>query len=194
MDLIERLAPQLGLGIDLHQQDGEWPAGEPGGGIERFELARPEIRIDLEHAPSGSLHALGEGKELDLACAQRGREAAVARLVLGGARGRDAECAGPQCLFDQTGHLLALALVRHLGMVGSALAHDVEAQRAVWQLSRHVNGAGHRAERIEVVGEALPIELHAFAEDGAGNILDAFHQVDQVPVRSRRRNCRTPWW
>ena len=136
MHLVERLAPQLRLRVDLDQQDGERPAGEPGRGIERLELARAEIGIDLQHALAGALHALGQGEQLDLAGAERRREAAVRGLVLGGARGGDAERAGAQRLLDQPRHLLALALVRHLGMVGAAIAHDVEAQRAVRQLRR----------------------------------------------------------
>src|SRR6185295_11424893 len=101
-------------GIDLDEQDRERPAGESGRGVEGFELARAEIRIDLEHATAGAAHSLRQGEQLDLAGAERGCEAAVARLVLGGARRRDTECAGPQCLLDQPGHLLALALVWHL--------------------------------------------------------------------------------
>ena len=60
VDLVERLAPQLGLGIDLHQQAGERPAGQRRRGLQRLELARPEIGIDLQHAATGALHAGGD--------------------------------------------------------------------------------------------------------------------------------------
>ena len=52
MDLVERLAPQLGLGVDLHQQAGERPAGQRRSGFQRLELARAEVGIDLQHAAS----------------------------------------------------------------------------------------------------------------------------------------------
>jgi hypothetical protein len=56
-------------------------------------------------------------------------------------------------------------------------------------VSRHVDRAGHRSERVEIIAEALPVELHAFAQDCAGNVLDAFHQVDQVGRLARPHRC-----
>ena len=43
-------------------------------------------------------------------------------------------------------------------------------------------------ERVEVLGERLPLPLDALGERGAGDVLDAFHQLDQpfVPVGRRR--------
>ena len=180
VDLVERLAPQPGLGIDLNQQAGERPARQLGGRIERLELARTEIRVDLQHAAPGALHALGDAQQLGLAGAERGRETAVARLVLGGARRGEAHGAGMQRFLGEAGHLLDLAFGRDFGMLGAAITHHVEAQRAVWELRGHVDRAIHRGQRVEIVGEGFPVELHALAENGAGNVLDAFHQVDQV--------------
>ena len=128
------------------------PAGQRGG-FQRLELARAEVGIDLQHAAAGALHAGGDAQKLGLAGAERGREAAVLGLVLGGARGGEAQGAGAQRLLGEARHLLDLALVRHLGMVGAALAHDVEAQRAVRQLGRHIDRAAHRVERVEIVGK-----------------------------------------
>ncbi len=81
--------------------------------------------------------------------------------------------------------------VRHLFVVGAALAHDIEAQRAMWQLRRHVDCAAHRVERVEILREGLPVELHALAQHRAGDVLDAFHQVDQVGrlARPHRREA-----
>ena len=191
MDLVERLAPQLRLGVDLHQQAGERPAGERGRRLQRLELARPEIGIDLQHAAAGAFHAGGDAQKLGFAGAERGREAAVARLVLGGARRREAHRARAQRLLGEARHLLDLALVRHFGVLGAALAHDVEAQRAVRQLGRDIDGPAHRVQRIEIVGEGLPVELHAFVQHRARDVLDAFHQVDQVArlARPHRREA-----
>ena len=191
VDLVERLAPQLGLGVDLHQQARQRPAGERGRCLQRFELARPEVGIDLQHAAARALHAGGDAQKLGLAGAERGREAAVLGLVLGGARGREAHRAGAQGLLGEARHLLDLALARHLGMVGAAIAHDVEAQRAVRQLGRDIDGPAHRRQRVEIVGEGFPVEFHAFVQHRAGNVLDAFHQVDQVGrlARPHRREA-----
>ena len=46
MDLVERLAPQPGLGVDLHQQAGQRPAGERGG-LTDIDLAADPTRRDV---------------------------------------------------------------------------------------------------------------------------------------------------
>ena len=100
--------------------------------------------------------------------------------MLGGARRREAHGAGTQRLLGEARHLLDFALVRCLFVLGAAFAHDIEAQRAVRQLRRHVDRAAHRFEGIEILREGLPVELHALAQHRARNVLDAFHQIDQV--------------
>ncbi len=67
VDLVERLAPQLGLGVDLDQQAGEGTAGQLGRRVQRLELARPEVGVDLQHAAAGALHALGDAEQLGFA-------------------------------------------------------------------------------------------------------------------------------
>ena len=76
-------------------------------------------------------------------------------------------------------------------MVGAAIAHDVEAQRAVRQLRRDIDGPAHRGQGIEIVGEGFPVEFHALVQHRAGNVLDTFHQVDQVGrlARPHRREA-----
>ena len=61
VNLVERLAPQLGLGIDLTSStDSGRPAAWPP--LERLELARTEVGIDLQHAAAGAAHALGQAR------------------------------------------------------------------------------------------------------------------------------------
>ena len=50
---------------------------------------------------------------------------------------------------------------------------------------------GHPLERVEVLGEGLPVPLDALGERGAGDVLDALHQLDEplVPVGARRREA-----
>ena len=53
------------------------------------------------------------------------------------------------------------------------------------------NSFGIAVERVEVLGERLPLPLDAGGERGAGDVLDAFHQADQpvVPVGLHRREA-----
>ena len=73
----------------------------------------------------------------------------------------------------------------------AALAHHVRAHRAVRHLRADVEHLRRAVDRVEVLGEVLPLPLDAFGERGAGNVLDAFHQADQpvVLVGFRRREA-----
>ena len=75
---------------------------------------------------------------------------------------------------------------RHLGdlvvaqiEVVRALAEHVGAQRAVRHLRGDVEHARHRRERVEVLGERLPTPVDALVQRGAGDVLDALHQLDE---------------
>ena len=73
--------------------------------------------------------------------------------------------------------------------IGAALAHDEDAQRRMRQLGAEVDVRLPLVERVEIVREALPVERHALGHDDVGNVLDAFHQLDQSswsPGRHRR--------
>jgi hypothetical protein len=89
-----------------------------------------------------------------------------------------AERAGADPVLDDGGHLLDV-FGRWDRARPLAVAEHVGAHRTVGHVGAHVDRAGHRLERIEVFGEALPRPLHAFGERGAGDVLDAFHQPDQ---------------
>ena len=64
----------------------------------------------------------------------------------------------------------------------AAVAHDVGADGAVRHVRRDVDRARQLLERVEVLGEALPLPRDAFGERGAGDVLDAFHEADQPLV------------
>ena len=88
---------------------------------------------------------------------------------------------------------------RHLGdvvggrvLVGdAALAHHVHAQRHVRQERGDVHRELEAVERVEVLGEGLPAPLDALVQRGAGDVLDAFHHLDQalLPTRAHRREA-----
>ena len=60
---------------------------------------------------------------------------------------------------------------------------------------------GPAVERVHELGERLPVPREALVQHRAGDVLDAFHQLDEpvvvgrvAPARSRRRSCRRPRW
>ncbi len=61
----------------------------------------------------------------------------------------------------------------------AALAHHVDPQRSVREEGGDVEREPAPVERVEVLGERLPLPLDALVERGAGDVLDAFHQLDQ---------------
>ena len=103
-------------------------------------------------------------------------------------------------------------MAAHLGDVvgggvlvaGAALAHDVDAQRRVGDVAAMSMAYSRRAERVEVLGEGLPLPLDALVQRGAGDVLDALHQLDQPLVLPGRTGAKptpqlpvttvvTPW-
>ena len=53
-------------------------------------------------------------------------------------------------------------------------------RRAPWGICAPTSMArGHGGEGVEVLGEGLPGEVEAGGEHGPGDVLDAFHQVDE---------------
>ncbi len=71
-------------------------------------------------------------------------------------------------------------LGRRLFEPGRALAHHEDAQRAVRQLGAEIHVARLGLERVEILAERFPRPVQALVERGAGNVLDAFHQLDQA--------------
>ncbi len=84
---------------------------------------------------------------------------------------------GPQRLLGELRHLGDLVGVG-LALVG-ALAHHVGAQGGVRHLGGDVDGTRRLVERVEVLGEALPVPVDALVQRGAGDVLHALHQLDQ---------------
>ena len=61
-----------------------------------------------------------------------------------------------------------------------ALAHHIDPERAMRQLRANVHVARPLVDRIEVFAKAFPGPVQALLEHRAGNVLDAFHQLDQA--------------
>ncbi len=77
------------------------------------------------------------------------------------------------------------------GVVVRTLTHHVGAQRGVRHVRADVERARHALERVEVLGERLPVPLDALVERGAGDVLDALHELDQLlaAVGAHRREA-----
>src|SRR6202034_2026443 len=69
--------------------------------------------------------------------------------------------------------------LRRGGVVRPPLAHDVGPQRTVGDEGRHVEYTRRPLHLVEVLAEGLPVPVHALGERGAGNVLDALHQLNQ---------------
>ncbi len=67
-------------------------------------------------------------------------------------------------------------------VVGAALAHHIGPKRSVGDHGTDVDGELPPIEDIQVLAEGLPAPRQALAEGGAGNVLHAFHQLDQEVV------------
>ena len=87
----------------------------------------------------------------------------------------------------RVGHRLQLVGGRRLVRVGAALAHHVRAQRRVDDVGADVDRVLAAVERVEVVGERLPVPRQALGERRAGDVLDALEHADQPVVLLGRR-------
>ena len=95
-----------------------------------------------------------------------------------GARGREAERAGPHGLSGQHSH--GAVILGGGGIAArAALAHHVDAQCGVRQLRADIHVEGALRQPVHIVREAFPGPGQSGAQNRFGNILDAFHQLDQ---------------
>ena len=107
-----------------------------------------------------------------------------------GARRREAERARLDGLLHDAGHRGDVVVGGRL-VAGAALAHRVAAHRAVRDLRAEIDGERPLLDGVEVLGEALPLPGDALGQRGAGDVLDAFHQLDQ-PLFAAGADRREP--
>ena len=161
--------------------------GRPARGeqaVEHLELAlgigRVEVGDELDDAAAGILHAERDAQQLVLGGAQRRRRIALHRAMVERARGREADArrrASPR------------AVSTRICATSSGVASSSRAARSPITKTRSAPcgscaprsmSRGLRLERIEILAERFPRPVEAFVERGAGNVLDAFHQLDQA--------------
>ncbi len=69
--------------------------------------------------------------------------------------------------------------------VGTPLAHDEQPQRPMADLGGDVDIVRAAFDGVQVLGDAAPVPGQALVERGAGNVLDTFHQLDQLGAVGR---------
>jgi len=107
---------------------------------------------------------------------------AFQRFVRNAARGGKTKGSGEHRLACDFPHLCDVALVGIL-QIDRPIAHDEHANRSVRQQGADVDIAWLTFKRGQVLAERFPFPLEALVHDGAGNVLDAFHQFDQpLPI------------
>ncbi len=95
-----------------------------------------------------------------------------------GARGREAQRASPHGVARQRSHC-AIILRRRGIAARAALAHHIDAQCGMRQLRADVDVEVALRQPIHVIRKAFPCPGQSGAQHRLGNILDAFHQLNQ---------------
>ena len=157
------------------------------GGGHRFEdvelaieglvpLLHVEIGDCLEHAViEPDERARDAGELADGRLGGRGDLAVLAPMVVG-PPGGEAARACLQCCAGEGAHLRDVFVGRDLAR---AIAHHIDTQCIVGDLGDDVDRV-REIDRVHVLGERLPGEFQTFGEGGAGDVLDAFHELDQA--------------
>ncbi|MCY1412147.1 hypothetical protein D9M71_275460 [compost metagenome] len=177
---LQHTPPVIRRAVALRQGERQRPPGNLDQPAQHGEFGFhvEEVGDHLQHATPGVLQAQGDGDQLFLRRAQARRRIALDRLVVQRARSGETDGAGTHRRSSQLAHARHVLHCGHLQAHG-ALAHHIEAQRGVGQLRAAIDIAGTRFQRGEKVVEALPLPVQPFVQGDAGNVLDAFHQLDQ---------------
>ena len=134
---------------------------------------------DLEQAGSQAAHAVHEGAHLAPVCLSAGDGLVVRCLVVGRARGRQPERAGPDRVFEVAAHGGHVVVGPRL--LEGALAHHVRPQRRVTHVPGVVDALLDPLDGVEIVGEGLPLPAdplqHGFPGDVLGPLETAHDQV-----------------
>ena len=187
----QHLTPQIRCAVRLVEVDAHGAAGAPGELLHPRPLAGRHVDVvggELEHAVSGAAQALADPVQLLGVGVRAGDELTRLRPVDRGARRGEAERSGPQPALDDLGHRLDVG-----GVAGSLAAPrspiTYGPDRAVGHLGADVDHVLACVERVEVALERLPVPRDALGQRGAGDVLDALHQLDQPLVAIGRGRC-----
>ena len=154
---------------------------EPFGAVQQVEIAH-----ELQHTARPVTEDLRKPGELRRCGLCSGRRHAGRGAVVVGASGREPGGTRRERFAQQPLHRGdVLGRGRFLRL--RTIAHHRHAQRVMRYLREEIEGMRDALQRVEILGEGLPIETDTLDEGDAGDVLDAFHQRDQpfdgaVPV------------
>src|SRR6185369_4416 len=149
-----------------------------------------KIADHFENAMPGVAHGASDGHQLLLARRGSWNRLAIDGLVKDSARRGEPECTSADPVLHDASHLgyvfcsrddaRPLAITQHIG------THST-----VRDMGAYVNRTRHPIQRVQVLGERLPIPFQALGQRGAGYVLDTFHQADQPIMLIRPGRCKT---
>ena len=180
--VLDQVAPDLRPRVALRQGEHRRAAAgldHPAQHGEFFVMIGRPFGHHLQHAGPGVLHAERDAAQFFFLGAQGRGRVAPQRLVRQAAGRGEPESASLHRLLRDLAHLRDVALVG-VFQIDGAVAHDEDAHRGVRQQRADVDVALAAVEGVEVFAEGFPLPLQAFVHDGAGDVLDAFHQLDQA--------------
>ena len=181
-DARQHPAPVVGLAVALRQRDrGRAAAGarDPEHHAQFIALTGRHVGDHLDHAPAGIGQAGGNAGQLVFAGLERGGGVALDAAVIHRARGRESDRARQHRVAREFPHL------RDIGQGGvfqprGPFAHHIDPPGAVGQLGGDIDVARDGGQEVQIVGERFPLPGQAFVQRGAGDVFDAFHQLDQA--------------
>ena len=144
-----------------------------------------EAGHDLVDAPAAGAQRLGQGEQL-VGQRERARHGpAVRRAVAQHPGAGEPQRPRRDRLVDRADHQRQLVGVGMGVPVDGALAHGVEAHRAVPDHAAHVDALGKGVERGVVLAVALPVPVEAGHDRGGRDVLHRLHQLGQQLVIGR---------
>ena len=148
--------------------------------LHALELANGVRGNRLQDGPASVAHGRGDREQFSLSRESARHAVAGHRLVADDSGRAEAKRASPHRRAGNARH--GFEVVGAGGFAGDgALAHHVEAQGSMGELGAHVEAVGPGVQVGQVLGKGLPLAPgHAFKQSGAGDVLDALHQVDEV--------------
>ncbi len=188
LDPREDATPLIGRVIALHRRDRHRPsAGRATHLLEEIELRiealgplhHVEVAHRLDDAVAKALERGRDPRELAAGGLGRGRRSAARRAVVVASSRREARRARLERRAEERAHRGDVVVGRLL-LGHGALAHHVDAQRIVRDLQEEIDRVRHAPDRVHVLRERLPAPRDALGERGAGDVLDAFHELDEL--------------
>ena len=178
----EQVSPDFRAGVALRQGEDRGAAAgldHPAQHGEFGVMIGCPFGHHLQHAGSGVLHPQRDAAQFFFLGAQGRGRVALQRLVRQAAGRGEPESASLHRVSCDLAHLGDVALVGVFEVDG-AVAHDEDADGGVRQQRADVDVALPAVEGVEIFAEGFPLPLQAFVHDRAGDVLDAFHQLDQA--------------